>query len=288
MSRISLASLFLVVSFLGATNVRAELLTELYGVNISDTSDGMSLYTYFNDMFGTGYQNSNDLFNNVGVAPTDTWTVAGDWQMATLVKGTAAFDHRLIISGDSLGSDIVLDGRGMGYQNDGMIAWNAGQLPGGVSGEFTFGLEAYGSPEIDGNKDLLYTWSSNPEDNLYGGNTLDVRMLAFDITDLYNAKYDGDFGSVYMYAWEDMHSDGFQFGGYNDSRYGWITPETWRMDGDYQDAVFIIANVKPVEQSSTPEPASLAIFGCGLVGLGLLHRRVRKRGGERQTCSQGN
>ncbi len=274
-----LMSLILAASFLVATNVRAELLSEFYGVDINDGSTGTNLYSYFNGMFGTDYQSSNDLYNDRGAAPTSTWTVTGDWQMATLVKGTAGFDHQLIISGDSLDENIVLNGRGMGYQTDGMINWdNAGQLPGGVAGEFTFGLEAYGSPVIDGQKDYLYTWSSDPAGNLaVDGNTLDVRMLAFDITDLYNGKYGETFDSVYMYAWEDMHSDGFQFGNYNDSRYGYITGETWQLDRDYQDAIFVIANVKPIEQNVTPEPATLLIVACGLAGLGLVCRRMKKR-----------
>ena len=67
------------------TFTQAELLTDKYGVNISDANayqDNINLYQLFNryfaDQLGTAglYSSSNDLFNARGVDPYTDWTTS--------------------------------------------------------------------------------------------------------------------------------------------------------------------------------------------------------------------
>jgi hypothetical protein len=107
-----------------------------------------------------------------------------------------------------------------------------------------------------------YTLSSNPADN--NGN---VYMLALDITELYNLTYKEDFESVFMFLWED-YKDGQEV-------YWSTSDKSSKSDWDYTDYMFIMTSVKS-DNVATPEPATLAVLGLGLAGLGLTRIRRRK------------
>ncbi len=268
-----LAQIFVCCAIIACCSIsaKADLLTDLYGVNINDsTSDGNSLFQLFNSYFKldaeTGYASSNDLFNARGIDPTTTWITSGS-ELVGAFK-VAAFGHELTAhdtDGSSLGS--IIDIAGTQNLNSASGISNLGGqsivLPNDV--EVNFRLDVSSSP---GNH--YFTWSSDPTANnqIEGpGRQGDgmIHMVAFDITDVYNSVYGGDFDSVYMMGWEDLHATG---GGGHGSA-----------DFDYQDFVTIVTNLKPTaETAGTPEPATCLIFAVGGLGLSAVAWRNRRRG----------
>ena len=248
--------LVLAVVFLVAANARADL-----SVNISDANDykdGINLYQlfngYFSEQLGAGglYASSNDLYADRGVDPYTSW-ITSNSQVVGAFK-VAAMGHTVSIvdsEGNNFGNLVNYGGTpGLGT---GSITDLSGQsvvnIPDGL--DVGFQLAA------DYNGKLYYTWSSNPDENIDGM----AHMLAFNITDLYNAKHGTENDSVYMFAWEDLHLTGA--GG------------PMAADWDYQDFVVIMTNVQ-LNDVTTPEPATLAILGLGLAGLGFARRRMMK------------
>jgi hypothetical protein len=62
------------------------------------------------------------------------------------------------------------------------------------------------------------------------------------------------------------------------SLYGWEDVGYTSSDWDFDNAIFTIApNGTGVPTAVTPEPATVALFGSGLAGLGLLGGRRRRR-----------
>ena len=240
------------VALLVSTNVRADVST-----SISDTNfyqDNVNLYQLFNSYFqgqlASEYTSSNDLYADRGVDPFTTWTTNGS-QVVGAFK-VAAMSHTLSIV-DSYGSNLgnlVNYGGTTGLGTGGITDLSGQDVVNIPNGNVNFQLAA------DYNDINYYNWSSNPNENSDGM----AHMLAFNITDLYNYKNGTDFESVYMFAWEDLHLYG--------------TGGPMAADWDYQDFVVIMTNVRP--DGSTPEPATLAILGLGLAGLGVARRRMTK------------
>ncbi len=246
----------------------AEALTQLYGVDIKDAnsydSGMLNLYALFNDYFqdqlGTvgfesAYGSSNDLFDARGVSSDFNWSTNGS-ELVGAYK-VAGFSHTLSLldqSGNTLAQATSYVGN-TGNSGSGIIDISGGGIADVLNASWS--LDA----GVPWGGDPVYTWSSDQNLN----SDEQVHMIAFDVTDLYNAKYGTDVSSAFMFAWEDLALTG------SNSAYGYIQGADW----DYQDFVGIVTNVTPTP-STTPEPASLLIFAAGGLASVVAFRRRKK------------
>lgn len=253
------------LAMLSVPYARADLLTDLYGVNISDANaynDGNTLYQLFNKFFDldetTGYSSSNDLFNDLGVDPYTTWTTSGS-ELIGAFK-VASMGHEMSITnenGETLGSIIDIAGTENIHSANGItdLSSSSVSLPDGENISFQLAASAWGSD--------TYYWSSDPDtnnglqpSNVYGDGM--IHMIALDITEIYNAYYETNYDSVYMLCWEDLHATGDGLGN--------------AADWDYQDFVAIVTNLTPTS-TATPEPATMFVLLLGAVTGTVAYRR---------------
>ena len=90
------------VSFLVVANVRAEMLTKDFGINIIDDKNGdVGFYKMFNKQFGTAYLSSNDIYNALGVDPTSNWIVSEDSKLVGGDKNQSGFAGELSMYNNS-------------------------------------------------------------------------------------------------------------------------------------------------------------------------------------------
>ena len=256
----SFAIIFAAILLITATSTttKADLsLTQLYGVDIKDTSsdgDTLNLYRLFNSYFAdeltTGYTSSNELFNDRGIDPNTTWTTNN----ATLTAAfkVAAYDHALNVVTGGNAKDIT----GFFTENYNNPTYGLVDLTNSYDisnmTDATWDLQVRTESK---NTYFVHSDSSLNSDGL-------IHMVAFDVTDLYNVKTFGMDISKYvdtafMFGWEDITGMG--------------------ADRDFQDFVGIITNIKHSSgdtsgNAATPEPATLAMLALGLGVLPITRR----------------
>ena len=266
-----IVSVSVTFAMLFSVAARAELTTQ-FGVNINDTNnfnDNINLYQLFTNYFadqlaitGESYTSSNDLYNARGVDPYTDWTTSGSQMVGAFKVADLGHAMSMIDASGNIVAQIMHVG---GTENIGQFGGITdlsnqvvGYIPDGLNVNFRLDADFWGN--------TVYSWSSNPDQNdgslgIVGDGM--VHMLALNITDLYNAKYNTDNDSVFMFAWEDLHKTAGNGG-------------EWA-DWDYQDFVAIVTNVMPnSEVNATPEPATMLILGLGFAGLGFARRQQKK------------
>lgn len=212
---------------------------------------------YFTDKLGAGnfdtYADSNALYADRGIKrQVGNWTLSANSEIIASFK-SAQYGHELFAMNAETGEAESVFKVGKLLTNDpatSMLANTSYKIE--ANGEFNFELGTYNTYDHDQKYDTLY--GDDPSRN--SGET--IQMVAIDVTDLIR-KIEGyeDITSAFMFGWEDL-------------------PLNMSADYDYQDLVYIAINVTP-DGYVTPEPATIAIFGLGALGLPFLRKRFVKK-----------
>lgn len=239
--------------------------TTYYGIN--DNAGGTSLYEYFNSLFNTAYESSNELFAALGVTPGATWsTQYGTWLYS---NKDASYTHTMNVT-DSNGRFIDELYKYGGSEDNGTHIYDADNL---VKIDDWNSLDDF-QWQLKTNKNTAYT--SGLDRNGY------ANMIAFDITGLLSELFDEDlvsqYDSAYFIAWEDMTgkigTDGAADWDYNDLMgiYLNVAPNSGGTSGNEGGGPTEEPIIKN-PSTTTPEPATMLILGLGTLGAGFIGRR---------------
>ncbi len=219
-----------------------------------------NIFNVYNNLFGLkkgdeGYfSSSNDLYQSIGVQQDVLWngTDARIYSLYTSASQNSTFSIK-DENGQVLSSMYRNDIFGDNYNAANWSGtWQNNLILDNLNGAFNFELYATGNG----------TFSSDSQLNTKGTEANMIHTAIFDITSqmmsyFTDMGWDIDFETAYMLGWEDR------------SR---MNPSA---DFDYNDLMFIAFDIKPSD-NTTPEPATILLFGVGMVALPIL-RKLQKR-----------
>lgn len=210
-------------------------------VRINDNTKEKTLYQVFDQHFGnkyyeqtgTRFTSSNDLYDALKIIPESGQITVGENASVRSYYKNAAFDHSVSIMDSMTGQSA-----GQFKFNDWTVN-TPGQAVPLAAGSYDLTLSAFKGSNS-------YEFHFDPAMNMDGL----VHMVMLDLS-----WYFGE--SAFMVAIEDM---------YKGSIYG-------NPDWDFNDGIYVFRSVEAsTTPATTPEPASMLIFGAGLVGLAFARR----------------
>ena len=218
------------------------------------------LFRLFNEYFGTDYQDSQAIFNDLGVVSKD-WIALPDAKVYGAFK-IAALDHELnfVYTNGAEVTPIYLRGDTVsGTIDTGVLGGDPIPIP---EGTFSMFLNTLFSGVTVGTVDTYGATYQQSGSSVQ--NDMLIHMIALDVTDLMSEKLGYEIQSAYMFCWEDLPDFVPQGGA--------------KADWDFQDLFYILVNVRDGTslKEVTPEPATALILLAGLAACPLA-RRLRKK-----------
>ena len=221
------------------------------GIKFGAGSGGNTIYSVYRSIFGADantYDDETAFYAAQGETTETTWAIgpkASSFQ-AWFISAGYANTLSIVDTGINGGGKLI---------NDPLYVFPAGE---------TSSLLNAPSITIDLPTGTEFAWMLESENSgtFYSESARNgglVHMIALDVTDEMKALHGitADNYFAYMLCWEDLVGN----------------------DNDYQDAISIVSFYKGGgdEESTTPEPATIAIFGFGLIGAGVAARRRNRK-----------